>query len=105
MDAPNILPRVKSPVFAFVSTYTMVVGAFAYDLETEMSEAPKTKSVGIISADKAKKISGFADDAKGAAALTEARQQTTTAKAKVKDAQCRLVIAGPLLRIRISLVR
>jgi hypothetical protein len=47
---------------------------------------PKTKSIGTISADKAKKISGFADYAKAAATLTEARQQTTAAKAKVKDA-------------------
>jgi hypothetical protein len=47
---------------------------------------PKTRSIGTISADKAKKIAGFADYAKAAAALTEARHQTTTAKAKVKDA-------------------
>lgn len=55
------------------------------NLEMKMTD-PKTKSIGTISPDKAKRISGFAEYAKAAAALTEARHQTTTAKSKVKDA-------------------
>lgn len=47
---------------------------------------PKTKSIGTITAEKAKKISGFADYTKAAATLAEARRQTTIAKAKVKEA-------------------
>jgi hypothetical protein len=47
---------------------------------------PKTKTLGTIEATKAKKIAGFADYAKSATALAEARRATTAAKAKVKDA-------------------
>jgi hypothetical protein len=46
---------------------------------------PKTKSLGTIDATKAKKIAGFESYTKAAAALMEARQQTTAAKTKVKQ--------------------
>ena len=50
-----------------------------------MTDTPKTKSLGTIDATKAKKIAGFADYAKAAAALTEAQRATQAAKSKVKD--------------------
>ena len=46
----------------------------------------KTRTLGVIDAAKVKKIAGFADYAKAAAALNEARKQTTAAKTKVKQA-------------------
>jgi len=52
-----------------------------------MNEAtPKTRTLGVIDAAKVKKIAGFADYAKAAAALNEARNATTAAKTKVKQA-------------------
>ena len=52
-----------------------------------MNEAtPKTRTLGVIDATKAKKVAGFEAYSKAAAALNEARKQTTAAKTKVKQA-------------------
>jgi hypothetical protein len=55
-------------------------------MENEMTDTPKTKSLGTIDPVKAKKITGFADYQKASAAMIEARTLTQAAKAKVKDA-------------------
>src|SRR5262245_45656459 len=55
-------------------------------MEITMSQTtPKTKALGTISADKAKKIIGFVDYAKAAKALTDARKAVMASKVKVKE--------------------
>lgn len=51
-----------------------------------MTDSPKTKSLGSITADKAKKIAGWADYERSAKALMEARKTSQAAKLKVKEA-------------------
>ena len=55
-------------------------------MEDEMTEeaTPKTKTLDAIDTAKSKKITGFADYQKAAAALMDARKAVQTTKAKVK---------------------
>ena len=53
---------------------------------TEVTTPPKTKTLGVISAEKVKKIAGFTDWQKASVAFQEARKASATAKQKVKDA-------------------
>ena len=56
---------------------------------------PKTRTLGVIDATKAKKVAGFEAYSKAAAALNEARQQTTAAKTKVKQRSRSSLVTRP----------